>query len=338
VSGSPPRPRSCARCGTELAETLFRCPSCGTLVHAEALGRLADQAGQAETAGDFSLALNHWNQVLGLLPPDAPQHAVVTARVANLDRQLHAGSPASTSAGSRPRPSGMRGAWIAVITAIVFLTSKAKFLLLGFTKLGTLLSMVAFFGVYWGTYGWKFALGLVLSIYVHEMGHIAALRHYGIPASAPMFIPGLGAFVRLKAHPPTRGQDARVGLAGPVWGTGAAIAAFGLFQLTGDGLYASIVHVGAVINLFNLIPVWQLDGARGITPLARHERLILLAIVIAAFALFHEGILVLVALVLGLRCFTRDQGEGDQAVLLQFALLVLALGLLSTVRLPTPGS
>lgn len=317
----------CARCGTELAEALLRCPACGTLVHAERLSRLADEATRGQAAGDLPLALGRWNGALALLPEDAPQRAAITARIAALDRQLHTGD--GRSAAARP---GTRGGWIALATAVLFLASKAKFLLLGLTKLGTLLSMVAFFGVYWGTYGWKFALGLVLSIYIHEMGHVAALRHYGIPASAPMFIPGLGAIVRLKAHPPTAAQDARVGLAGPVWGTGAALGAWGLFQLTGDGLYAGIAHTGAVINLFNLIPVWQLDGARGITALSRNERMILLGSVIAAFALFHEGILVLLAVLLGWRCFTRDHGEGDQAVLIQFAALVVALALLSTVR------
>ncbi len=333
MSGPVVRPGSCARCGTELAEALLRCPSCGTLVHAGTLGQLADQAARAQTEGDLSLALCHWNTALGLLPREAPQHAVVAARIADLDRQLHTGAAVPPGAGGT-KPTGVRGAWIAIVTAIVFLLGKAKVLLLGLTKLGTLLSMAAFFGVYWGTYGWKFALGLVLSIYVHEMGHIASLRHYGIPASAPMFIPGLGAFVRLKAHPPTTAQDARVGLAGPVWGTGAAVATLGLYQLTGDGLYASLVHAGAVLNLFNLIPLWQLDGGRGITALSRNERLILLGVILTGYALFHEGTLLLVALALGYHCFAGKQGEGDRGVLLEFGMLILALGLLSTVRLP----
>jgi len=321
-------PGQCGRCGTELPVSLLRCPACGTLVHAGTLTRLADEATRAESAGDLPQALSRWNAALELLPADAPQRAGVTGKIDAIDRQLQAGSPAPAA----PKQKGVRGAAIAVATSILFLLGKAKFLLLGLTKMGTLLSMVAYFGVYLGAYGWKFALGLVLVIYIHEMGHVASLRHYGIPASAPMFIPGLGALVRLKAHPPTAGQDARVGLAGPIWGTGAAIATFVLFQLTENGLFASLTHTGAVLNLFNLTPVWQLDGSRGITPLNKNERLILLATAIASFALFHEGFLVVVALFLGWRCFTRDQGEGDQAVLIQFIMLLLSLGLLSTVR------
>src|SRR3989454_12639768 len=76
-------------------------------------------------------------------------------------------------------------------------------------------------GVYWAAWGWKFALGVVLSIYVHEMGHVQALQRYGIKATAPMFIPGVGAVVRLKQYPASPREDARVGLAGPLGGLGA---------------------------------------------------------------------------------------------------------------------
>ena len=68
---------------------------------------------------------------------------------------------------------------------------------------GAMLSMLAMFGTYWLAYGWPFAAGLVLSIYVHEMGHVIALRRYNIAATAPMFIPFFGAFVRMKQYPAT---------------------------------------------------------------------------------------------------------------------------------------
>ena len=105
---------------------------------------------------------------------------------------------------------------------------KLKFLLLGLTKASTFVSMFAFFGVYWSIYGWPLALGLVLSIYIHEMGHVAMLRRLGIAAGAPMFIPGVGALVMLKQHVADPLTDAKIGLAGPVWGLGAALAAFGV--------------------------------------------------------------------------------------------------------------
>ena len=123
--------------------------------------------------------------------------------------------------------------------------TKAKFVLLGLTKLNTLLSMMAFFAVYWTMFGWKFALGFVLAIYIHEMGHVVALRKYGIAASAPMFVPFLGAFVRMRQYPANVGQDARVGLAGPIWGLGASVVAWLGALITGQPIWYAIAHTSA---------------------------------------------------------------------------------------------
>jgi Zn-dependent protease len=328
-------PERCERCRTEIAPGLLLCPACGTLVHASTLSELAREAQAAEDEGNASLALGHWNEALTLLPRDAAQRAQVLARIERLEQTKPSGG--RDQAAAPPKPGGLKGVWLGIVSAVIFLLGKLKLLLLGFTKLGTLLSMAAFFGVYWTAFGWQFALGLVLSIYVHEMGHVASLRHYGIPASAPMFIPGLGALVRLKAHPPTPAQDARVGLAGPIWGTGAALVCLGLYQATGNGLFAGLTHVGAVINLFNLIPFWQLDGGRGIRPLAASERWLLLAAILVAFSLTHESMLVLVGIGVAVQAFIRGPRDGDRGALTQFVLLIALLAFLATVRAPGLG-
>ncbi len=176
---------------------------------------------------------------------------------------------------------------------LVFVFTKAKLLLLGLTKLGTVSSMLAFMGVYWSMWGWKFALGFVLCIYVHEMGHVAALHRYGIPASAPMFIPGLGAMVRMHQGPANVREDARVGLAGPLWGLGAAVASAGVFFVTGAPIWAGIARTAAWLNLFNLLPVWQLDGGRGFQALTRTQRGIAAAAVAGAFFVTRDSVLLL---------------------------------------------
>jgi hypothetical protein len=91
--------------------------------------------------------------------------------------------------------------------------------------------MLVSFGAYWALYGWMFGLGLVLSIYVHEMGHVWVVRKLGFAASAPMFLPLMGAFVRLHQRPSSPREDARIGLGGPIWGTAGAAATFGLYYL-----------------------------------------------------------------------------------------------------------
>jgi len=113
------------------------------------------------------------------------------------------------------------------------------------------------------------------------------IRRYGFPASAPMFIPGFGAFIQLRgiSLPPI--PDSRIGLAGPVYGLGAALAALGAYYLTGVKVWGVIAHFGAWVNLFNLVPVWQLDGSRGLRSMTRYQRGIVL---VAAGTLWHGSL------------------------------------------------
>lgn len=325
VSTAPGR---CARCGTELAASLLRCPGCQTLVHAESLQQLAAEAEQAEREGRATAARDAWQKALALIPADAPQYAGVLSRLERAQKLV--GSTPETPAA--PRPRGLKGVWVGIASAVLLVLGKLKFLLLGLTKMGTLLSMLAFMGVYLNRFGWAFALGFVVCIYIHEMGHVAALKHFGIPASAPMFIPGIGALVRLKAHPPTPGQDARVGLAGPIWGAGAALGCYAIYQLTNQPLFAGLAHSAGFLNLFNLIPFWQLDGGRGIAALNRTQRWFLFAGIVAAWLVFREGILLVIGAVMLVQCFRQAPAEEDQEVLAQFAILIGVLGWLATSR------
>ena len=238
--------------------------------------------------------------------------------------------PPAQSGGEAKKKLGVIGTIGALVlkfkTVGLLLLTKGKLVLLGLTKLNTLLSMLVSIGFYWALYGWKFGLGFVLSIYVHEMGHVIALARYGIPASAPMFIPGFGAFVRLKAYPASPGEDARVGLAGPLYGLGAALACMGIGVITGSGLFSALAKVGAWINVFNLIPVWQLDGSRGFRALTRQHRIYIAVLSGLLWFWTSETMLVLVALVAVWRCFTKDQPEQpDNVVCYQFAGLLAAL-------------
>jgi Zn-dependent protease len=233
---------------------------------------------------------------------------------------------------------GGRPPWRRVVTGalgvLLLLAGKLKLLVLGLTKVKTVFSMFAFFGLYWSTYGWPLALGLVGSIYAHEMGHVAALRRRGIAAGAPLFIPGVGAVVLLKERIDDPHVDADVGLAGPVWGLGAALAAYAMYAATGVPVWRAIAQLGGVINLFNLIPVWQLDGARGLHALARAERWAVVAAAAVAYAVSRQPLLLVVGAVGAWRATRGEPGPGDRRALITFAGLVAALTWLAS--LPGP--
>ena len=335
-------PLVCPQCGTQIAPALLACPSCQRLVHSDDLKRLAAEAERASQVGDVSAALAVWRQALELLPPDSTQHKVVSARVLDLSRALD-----SRPAGTKHRsPWGKGAAGLGALGvllvkfkfALVFVLTKAKLLLLGLTKGATVFSMLLSAGLYWTIWGWKFAIGLVLSIYIHEMGHVQALQCYGIKATAPMFIPGIGAVIRLKQYPADAREDARVGLAGPLWGLGAALAAYVVYRVTTVGVWGAIAHFGAWVNLFNLVPVWQLDGARGFRALTRQQRWIAVAVIALMWFVTSEGLLVLLGVAaVASAGFGRAADEPDHTALLQYAFLVGVLSLMTRIAVPGTG-
>jgi Zn-dependent protease len=323
----------CADCRAPLDPTALSCPACHALTRAEELESLAAQAREASLRHDLASARDLWERSSALLPPDTVQYRSIRARITQINAELAgAAQPASQTQGAAKWGKGAAG----VGPALLLLLSKGKLLLLGLTKLGTLLSMIAFAGVYWALYGWPFAIGMVLSIYVHEMGHVIQLRHYGIAADAPMFIPGLGAFIRLRRLHITPIQDSRVGLAGPIYGFGAALVALLVAYATGNKVWGAVAHFGAVINLFNLIPVWQLDGSRGIASLTRNQRIVIVSAAAILWLATSESILFLIALAALFRLFTDLGGtaaprEPDQTGLLQFVGILSALTAVAVV-------
>ena len=339
----------CPQCGTELSPALLSCPKCHRLVHADRLNHLAAEAKAASDAGDPSIALARWRDAAGLLPRESKQFAAVMARIEELSRAVDAQgsgvaqrkSTNSHSGSAVGKVLGAGGAAALLLWkfkfALTFLLTKGKLLLLGLTKVNTLFSMLLSIGVYWAAFGWKFALGLVLSIYIHEMGHVAMLMRYGMKASAPMFIPGLGALIMLKQHPTSPREDARIGLAGPTWGLAASVGAWLVALATGWPSWAAIAKVAGWLNLFNLIPVWQLDGSRGFRALSRSQRWIVVATMAAMFFVTTDGMLGIIAAVAAFRAFGEKEGvsaEGDRGAFYLFAFLVITLALMSEIRVP----
>jgi Zn-dependent protease len=336
---APAVPQSvrCDECGSDVAASLLVCPGCHRLVHSSQLNRLKADAEAAAAARDSAAELAAWRSAAALLPGGSRQAIAVGEKIDALTR---AGGASSRAPEEMPKTGIWK--WIGGLGPIgvliwklkflvIALATKGKLLVLGLTKASTFFSMLLAFGVYWTAWGMWFAAGLVISIYIHEMGHVAALRRYGIPASAPMFIPGVGAIVRLRAQRLAPHEDARIGLAGPMWGLGAAGAAFAAARLGGGPMYAAIAHTGAWLNLFNLLPVWQLDGNRGFAALAGMQRWIIVLMFAAGWMITRDGLFVLLIAAAAFRAFDRHAPiAGDRGALAQFGFLIAALSIIVT--------
>src|SRR5450432_4718925 len=350
-AAAEPAGAPCPSCGLFVAPALLVCPQCRALVHRAELEQIAAAADAASSRGELAEAMASWRRALLLLPAESKQYAQITGTIRGLREKLDAGAPTAaspasdvpgTGAESPPRATGWRRFRAAISSglAVVLFKLKAvwlllltgwKPLLLGLTKLGTLSSMLLSLGVYWSFYGWQFALGLVLCIYVHEIGHVVALKRLGIAASSPMFIPGFGAVVRLHQYPIDADEEAQVGLAGPRWGLGVSLVVFLAARLSHSDALAAIAKVSAAINLFNLIPIPPLDGGRGFRALGNPQRLLSAAVLGALYALTKQSFVGIIALLALARSFERRPANTTQnaRVLIEYLGLAILLCLIA---------
>ncbi|NOU99916.1 site-2 protease family protein [Paenibacillus sp. LMG 31457] len=113
------------------------------------------------------------------------------------------------------------------------------------------------------------AIGIVVMILIHELGHVIAARLKGLPVSAPVFIPFLGALIMMKKNPADAATEAFIGIGGPILGTLGGVAAFALGVYTDSPVIVSIAYAAFYLNLINLLPIHPLDGGRIATAVTR---------------------------------------------------------------------
>ena len=229
--------------------------------------------------------------------------------------ETRAETPVYYPPGYAPEPAEPRSPWRRIGSAlaalgllVVKVGAKAKGLLLLLPKLKlftTSASMLVSIGAYALIWGWRFGVGFVLLLLVHEMGHVFQLRREGIKASAPMFIPFLGALVAMKEMPKDAAAEARVGLAGPVLGSLGALVPLALYAATGNDLFKALAFVGFFLNLFNLLPVLPLDGGRAMAALSPWMWLAGFALLLAATIAFPNPIMILILLFGGVETWRR---------------------------------
>ena len=278
-------PGECGRCGASLAPGSLACPQCQALAHAPRLEELATSARTHEQNQEPAAARADWQAALELLPADSAQAAWVRARLAELARD-------DEKSGRRDAPAWTRK--LGPLAPVALLLLKGK-LFLSLLKLPFLLSFATFAALYWGLYGPKFGIGIAVLILVHELGHFIEVRRRGLAADLPMFVPGLGAYVRWTAANVTPNTRALVSLAGPLAGAaGAAICGLMWLQ-TQERLWLALAGFSAFINLMNLIPVWRLDGGQAIAAIGRAGSIGIALAALLFAACFSQPLLLLVA-------------------------------------------
>jgi Zn-dependent protease len=190
--------------------------------------------------------------------------------------------------------SALLAIWAVVKYGLIFLVKIPAF--------ATLFSALVSVGAYAIFYGPWFAVALVLMIFVHEMGHVVEIRRQGMAATAPVFIPFLGAAIFQREHPTSAVNQAKIGIAGPIAGTIGATAAFLLYGSTQNPIFLLAATIGFFLNLINMLPVWQLDGSWVLAPVSPWFQVAGLAAIAVLAVVFHfVSVLLIIIAVLGIQ-------------------------------------
>ena len=327
-SAAPAPIQECPGCKAALTPGALACDNCHALVHAARLVQLAARARQHEERGETIAARDAWIAALPLLPEDSTQAVWVRDCVS----RLHA--LASAGADNAAPPAWARRLGPLAPLVIVLLSGKW---LLALFNLKFLLSLAAFAAFYWATFGAAFGVGFAVLILVHEMGHFVDIKRRGLPAEMPVFLPGLGAYVRWNALGVTTTTRAFVSLAGPLAGcVGAAVCAL-VWMETGNTLWIGLASLSALLNVLNLIPVWVLDGGQAVKALNKAERIVLACAAVALAAAVAQPVLLLVAAGAAYQAFIRGVQEvPNRAVLMYYLSVLAALGFLMALAPPLP--
>ena len=327
---APPTIHSCPACSHWLPDGTLACPDCHTLTYGQHLSMLAAAAQQLEQEQRWAEARDNWRSALKWLPENTRQALSIQQHITAIDQRLQAEESRKARWTKRLGPLAPAALFLLKIKSFLFVLLKLKFLL----------SLAAFFGIYWAIFGWQFALGFTLSILIHELGHFVAAKRRGLKVDLPMFLPGLGAYVRWYGMGVSREDLAGIALAGPLFGLFAALACWGLFWRTHIDIFLVLANVTAWLNLLNMIAVIWLDGAKATFALSRIQRVMAAATCVIFFGLTcardpfeynnisNHYIFLLIAATMGWRCFTNDAPEEPHTTTLVYYVgLFLVLGL-----------
>ncbi|RYM06059.1 hypothetical protein EWH99_04185 [Sporolactobacillus sp. THM7-7] len=197
--------------------------------------------------------------------------------------------------------------------AFLFLLTKLKyvFIILKFTKLSTLITLFLSLGAYAVAYGWQFAIALMYSLVFHESGHMLAAWQRGVKTSPIFFIPFIGAAVGLEEEIRHSRDESYVAYGGPLLGGMATAFALGLYLITDSDVWLLAVYLGAILNLFNLIPISPLDGGRIVTALSPKLWFAGLLVLCALLIVFPNPILILILILGAVQVISRIREPND---------------------------
>jgi Zn-dependent protease len=287
------------------------CDECRALVYASELQQISFHAKSLEREQQYREARDEWANSLKFLPVDSKQAVWVREHIAELEQTASAAADLGLATDAKQKA--------AKSSVIAFLVSFALF--------------IAFETMYGGL---AFGIGFSVLILLHELGHFIDIRRRGMRADLPIFIPGMGAFVRFRTSLISPQVRAGISLAGPFAGFLSAAGCAAIWYVTGERYWAWLAQSGAWLNLLNLTPVWILDGGQAASALDRGQRFVILATAVVLWALTKETAFFVVAAGALYRVFAKDTPAQPSPVMAYYFFLLMAL--LGAVMYIVPGT
>lgn len=282
----------CPDCAIHLPEDALLCAECGALVWRDKLQELYESAGRARGVGDWDKCMSELVQCLDLLPAETRQREGIRAQIDEVTHRINHRKPEiNPESLVKPEFESTREAPAGAVGRAAFVS-----FFRGLSRPQTWISLIVWVVSLSFVLGWKMSLAFALLIYVHEMGHVLVIQYFGYRFSWPIFVPFLGAFVIHGNQERPRFENIAIALGGPFLGV---LPCFGVFFYGLFGALPEFVHriayIGLLINFFNLLPVWMLDGARISQNLGRRHFVLIVVILIPIAALQLNGFALIMA-------------------------------------------
>ena len=328
---------ACPQCGAQLVPGALACKTCRTFVHAQQLHEITERAKEEEAGGRLREAIEDWHEALTLLPWLSKQAEWIRLHTRELEVKADAAGMPGAAAGT-PAKQNQWVRKLGPLGPIAVLIAKGKTFLGAIFKLKFLASFASFLAVYWALYGAVFGIGFTALVLVHELGHVVEVKRRNLPADMPVFLPGLGAYVRWQALGVTKETRALISLAGPFAGLLGSVACLLVWRETGAAVWGALARASAWLNILNLIPVWVLDGGQAANAMNRTDRLMLLTAAIGLWLIFGQNLFFLVAAGAAFRLFTKDCPDETSRTTTTYFLILLTMFALVMWFAPGHGS
>ncbi|HKW44594.1 MAG TPA: site-2 protease family protein [Candidatus Eremiobacteraceae bacterium] len=244
----------------------------------------------------------------GRIPPELlpPGYSYVAPKPPASDPTSGEPAPGNQPANKNGAKAGAAGIGLTILAlwakfkGLLVLLLNFKWLLVAGKLLLSGGSLIASIWLWSTVFGWPFATGFVLLIFVHEMGHVIAMYWRGIKASVPIFIPFFGAFIAMREMPPNARVEAEIAIAGPLLGTAGAAVCYIVGAQGGGKIWFALASAAFFINLFNMLPVIPLDGGRVVGALSPKLWIAGLIAIVALTIFWHGAGLLFILLIIAL--------------------------------------